>query len=327
MTEIKYDVIGKSITGASHTKSNLPNQDSVACFGDNANGKNFVFGIVSDGHGSKKCFRSHLGSAFATEVLSEIFFQFAESIKEDTNQQSLKQYVIDELPKMIVESWREKVNEHLENYPYSNDDLQILSVSKTDFSSSKFLKAKYLPYGATLIGVLMHKKYVVYVQLGDGDILIATEEGEVHRRLKEDERLLGNETTSLCLETAQNDFRTAIDFIVESPPHFIMISTDGFANAYKEDVELFKFPTDVSKLHKEKGFEYLKNNLSDWLEETSVQASGDDTTMCILVSNKIEVEEKIESEIPTPKPKEKGSWKNIITNGIDKLKNIFSKSN
>ena len=315
MTEIKYDVIGKSITGASHTKSNLPNQDSVACFGDTTNGKDFVFGIVSDGHGSKKCFRSHLGSSFATEVLSEIFTLFAESIKEDTNQQSVKQYVVDEFPKMIVESWREKVNEHLENYPYSNEDLQVLSITKADFNSPKFSKAKYLPYGATLLGVLLLKKFVVYVQLGDGDILIATEEGEVFRRLKEDDRLLGNETTSLCLETAQNDFRTAIDFIVETPPHFILISTDGFANAYKEDVELFKFPADVSKLHKEKGFNYLKQNLSDWLEETSVQASGDDTSMCIIVSNRVEVEIVIEPEQPK-QPVEKGNWKKKIITSI-----------
>lgn len=323
MTEIRYDVIGKSVTGASHTKSNLPNQDSVACFGDTANNKHFVFGIVSDGHGSKKCFRSHLGSSFATEVLNEIFTQLSDLIKEDSNQQSIKQYVVDELPTMIVESWREKVLEHLESYPYSADDLSLLSLSKTDLNSSKFEKTKFVPYGATLLGVLLLKKHVVYVQLGDGDILITTEDGEVFRRLQEDDRLLGNETTSLCLETAKNDFRIVIDFIQEAPPHFILVTTDGFVNAYKEDIELFKFPSDVSKLHREKGFDYIKENLSDWLEETSVKASGDDTSMCIIVSKKVEVEKKVETETPIVKTKEKGNWRNVISSGLDKFKNIL----
>lgn len=323
MEEIKYDVISKSITGASHTKSNLPNQDSIACFGDTDNSKDFVFGIVSDGHGSKKCFRSHLGSSFATEVLSEIFTQLSELVKENTNQQLLKQYVEDEIPKMIVEAWRAKVNEHLLYYPYSVDDLNLLSLKKTENPSPKFEKVKYIPYGATLLGVLLLKQCVIYIQLGDGDIIITNQEGQSARRLPEDDRLLGNETTSLCLATAENDFRTAIDFIIESPPHFILISTDGFANAYKEDVELFKFPADVSNLCKEKGFDYLKENLSDWLEETSMQASGDDTSMCIIVSKRVEVEKAIEPD----KPKEKGNWRSVINRGLDKFKSIFSKPN
>lgn len=323
MTEIKYDVIGKSITGASHTKSNLPNQDSVVWFGDAANDKHFVYGIVSDGHGSKKCFRSHLGSSFATEVLSEIFTQLSGLINDDSNQQSIKDYIVDELPTMIVESWQEKVLEHLESYPYSADDLSLLSLSKADLHSPKFEKNKFVPYGATLLGVLLLKKHVVYVQLGDGDILIASEEGEVFRRLPDDDRLLGNETTSLCLETAKNDFRTVIDFIQDAPPHFVLITTDGFINAYKEDIDLFKFPSDVSKLHREKGFDYIKENLTEWLEETSVKASGDDTSMCIIVSNKVEVEKEIET--PKEKPKERGNWKNVISSGLDNLKSIFSK--
>ena len=68
----------RSVMGASHIKTGLVCQDSSAHF----IGENFAVGVVADGHGSKKHFRSNLGSKFAVEATIETLRKFYENIDE-----------------------------------------------------------------------------------------------------------------------------------------------------------------------------------------------------------------------------------------------------
>ncbi len=67
----------------------------------------------------------------------------------------------------------------------------------------------YLAYGATLLAVALTSSFALYMQLGDGEILIVSDAGEVTQPLLKDERLLANETTSLCLEKPPTIFVSA----------------------------------------------------------------------------------------------------------------------
>ncbi len=298
MTARKYWVIGNSITGASHSRKNKPNQDAIIFDSHELENGSFAYGIVSDGHGSSRCFRSHLGSGFASEILEDAFIEMARNISDDTNRQELKNHAEMDLPKLIVNAWRLRVDDHVELYPYSDEELKLLVGDKKKTDNNSLKEKKYTPYGATLLGVLMLAELVLYVQLGDGDILITDEAGEVYRRFVDDQRLLGNETTSLCQDEAINEFQIAIDFLVDSPPRLILICTDGFSNAYKLDSELFMFPRDIVSLYKNRGTDIIQKSLPEWLEETTVKASGDDISVCLIFPEELaQTESQVTPEI------------------------------
>ncbi len=50
---------------------------------------------------------------------------------------------------------------------------------------------------------------LLYLQLGDGEILSVTAQGTTTRPLPPDDRLIANQTTSLCQPEAWRDFRSA----------------------------------------------------------------------------------------------------------------------
>src|SRR5436309_2091126 len=66
---LAYDwrVIGKSIRGASHFRSGLPNQDAIGWSPESGAARELVI-AVSDGHGSAKYFRSGTGAALAVQA-------------------------------------------------------------------------------------------------------------------------------------------------------------------------------------------------------------------------------------------------------------------
>ena len=100
-------------------------------------------------------------------------------------------------------------------------------------------------YGATILSVIVTEYYMVFLQLGDGDILVVSEEGEVMRPLPKDERLFANETTSLCLPYAWRDFRVRFQTIINSSPALILVSTDGYSNSFEIDEEFLKIGPDI----------------------------------------------------------------------------------
>lgn len=292
--KFKYNSIGISVRGASHMLNNIPNQDSIFIYEKDIEYSDFTYSIISDGHGSHECFRSDRGSKYATEVLKDIFDNLIQQFKEteDQNLSHIKRYINETLAKEIVTKWKEKVCENIKYYPFVDKEIEILIPNIEEQTERKNLleKKKFKAYGATLLGVLATPKYVLYVQLGDGDIVVINENNEVGNRLPEDERLIGNETTSLCIEKAWNDFRIAFDVIEDTPPKAILLSTDGLANSYPINIEdFFSFFSDSYKLSQEKGVKFINDNLSDWLQENTNKGSGDDISVAFIFSVKNEI--------------------------------------
>ena len=69
-----FNGFSHSVMGASHEKTNLVCQDSSAFKVSD----HYAIAVVADGHGSKKHFRSHLGSKFAVEAAIEAIDRFYE---------------------------------------------------------------------------------------------------------------------------------------------------------------------------------------------------------------------------------------------------------
>nr|ALS90004.1 protein phosphatase 2C [uncultured bacterium] len=151
-------------------------------------------------------------------------------------------------------------------------------------------------YGATILTVLVTETFIFYLQLGDGDILLVTDAGQVERPLPKDERLFANETTSLSSENAWPDFRFGFQILEDAPPALILISTDGYANSFISEEAFLKVGTDILKLIRSDGLDEVDRNLETWLAEASHAGSGDDTTLAIIC--RVEMMKKAEDSIP-----------------------------
>jgi hypothetical protein len=122
---------------------------------------------------------------------------------------------------------------------------------------------------------------LLYLQLGDGEILSVTAQGTTTRPLPPDDRLIANQTTSLCQPEAWRDFRSA--WVTNGAlPSLVLLSTDGYANSFRSDEDFLKIGQDYLEILREQGISSLAEELPAILTEATQQGSGDDITLAIL---------------------------------------------
>jgi serine/threonine protein phosphatase PrpC len=279
--------IGSSVKGASHKRSGKPNQDRIK-FSDNQTSIMPLILAVADGHGSKAYFRSDKGAEFAVEIAIEVCKRL-----EDATWDTIKDKKInDSLIREIVQKWRERVNSDIQNNPFTLEEEAIFKPKKELIIKRPggLNKDSVTAYGSTLIVAVIHNSFTLYLQLGDGNVLTVSSTGEIDQPLPKDDRLFGNETTSLCLPESWSDFRfrsLPLDSI-NQPPALILISTDGYSNSFSQDSEFEKVGKDLLEIICEhpdgiqEGIASIEVNLPDWLNTASEKGSGDDTTVGIL---------------------------------------------
>ena len=104
-----WRAIGRSVRGASHIRSSLPNQDAIAWFPESAEGPPLIV-AVSDGHGSPRNFRSDVGSKIAVGVTTRLVHSLLVEGQPDVDRLSaIKRTAEDRLPAELTRRWRETV--------------------------------------------------------------------------------------------------------------------------------------------------------------------------------------------------------------------------
>jgi serine/threonine protein phosphatase PrpC len=278
----EWRVIGETVPGASHLRAGIPNQDSILFVRESSRALPVVLS-VSDGHGSPKCFRSDRGSRFAVKKAAFLVAEFLDERRGRFDLAEIEDQK-DYLSKEFVRRWREAVEADLKNEPFAEREFENLE-KKSDAKARKLVEENpFLAYGATSLTVAVAEDFILYMQLGDGDILNISAAGEVARPLAEDARLLANETTSLCLPKAEKDFRFLVQKIsADESPAMILISTDGYLNSFSSEAGFFQVGTDILEMLKsDGGFEAVNDNLQSWLEEATQMGSGDDCTLAVI---------------------------------------------
>lgn len=292
--QLKWRCIGESVKGASHVRSGLPNQDAIRWFPESGIGLPLIL-AVSDGHGSAKSFRSDRGSRFAVETAIKVIQEFfLSSQSSDINFSALKDAAQRLLPPRLVNEWRKAVNkdlglsendeEKLTNKPNFTDEEKQILVDKDGEAAWQAVENNYfLAYGATVLAVLVTDSFIVYIQLGDGDILEVDSKGNTTRPLERDPNLIANETTSLCMNKAWNEFQVHIKPYPQGTPKeipaLILVSTDGYSNSFSTDEGFFKIGQDYRQMFKSNLTEEVRQKLEGFLQETSEKGSGDDITL------------------------------------------------
>ncbi len=280
--EHKWRVIGKSVRGASHVRTGLPNQDAIRWLPEPGTGLPLVL-AVSDGHGSAKCFRSDVGAGLAVETATGVIQDFLESLTEPLNPSAIKRWAEENLPREIARHWRDGVADHVSANPLTSAELDQLEAQKDINRRRQIVLEPIFAYGATLLTVVVAESFILYLQLGDGDILTVSETGEVSRApLSADDRLFANETTSLCSRDAWRDFRVHFQVISGSPPTLILISTDGYGNSFRDEAGFLQVGADILEMIRADGLDAVDEGMEAWLTEASQEGSGDDITLGIL---------------------------------------------
>jgi serine/threonine protein phosphatase PrpC len=278
---MSWKVAHACVRGSSHRRSGLPNQDAVqATVTPGAHGT-LAVAVVSDGHGSPRHFRSQIGSSLAVSTGTATLQSFLrDSVAADGHVPFVPEQV-HELERKIVSGWLSAVQSDLENNPFSQEELAALEKEEGVEGRGVVENSPELAYGATLLAAAATNQVLLYLQLGDGEILSVDAQGTTTRPLPPDDRLIANQTTSLCQPEAWKDFRTA--WITDGAlPSLVLLSTDGYANSFRSDEDFLKIGQDYLEIIRQQGISSLAEELPDILNEATQQGSGDDITLAIL---------------------------------------------
>jgi len=199
------EAIVRSSQGISHQRSSLPCQDyGDYCCLDTVN-KPLIIGAVSDGAGSARF--SEIGSKLTVETaLAELkgFPQF-QADWETQKQQNFTDLTHDKIHQELFRGLQEAI---------------VLNLTQ----KAKELGCNLQDLACTLITFIATPDWVLAAQIGDGFIVVRSQEGDYQLLSQPQKGEYWNETTFVTSATAQDDLQ--IDWFNKAP-QFIAVATDG----------------------------------------------------------------------------------------------------
>ena len=250
---------GASRRGSSHERTGAPNQDAYAVERVGA----CVVAAVADGHGGRRYVRSQVGSRLAVRLSMELGAELLSVRRPDASSAAHS------LPGRLVPAWRAAVDEHYALHPLTAEEVEKAGDGPLDPA---------ILYGATLIVAFAAGDVVAVAQIGDGSALGAAPQ-RVEHLVPGDDRLVANETTSLCLPTALADFRWGTAYFGDGSA--ILLSTDGYGNSFASEGWEDEVMADLVNELGAHGFEEVAGALDSWAAD-SAAVGGDDVTLVLL---------------------------------------------
>lgn len=252
-----------SVKGASHEQAGLPCQDSARVHITS----DVAIAAVSDGHGSEKHFRSDAGSDMATRVAIRSIMDFTERnggldkmFRENPENAARR------IAANIICCWNSEIAAH---HMYSPFNEQEHAISR---------KHGGIPvesvYGATLIAAAVTGRGLFGLQIGDGTFA-AEERGTMRFPMPEDDRLIGNLTTSLCDNDAIGSFRW---FYTAGTFTNVILSSDGLINSFVSSEDYLQFGRRIASAVAES----CTHELDEHLAQRSKAGSRDDISVAVI---------------------------------------------
>lgn len=283
-------VFGKSVQGSLHSHLNIPNQDAIRWLYSNKS--NSIILSVGDGHGSSAHFRSKIGSHLAVSSTIDILDKFFEKQSIGVHNLVLfKDAIRYTLPKILIREWITRVHLHLVMYPFTSLELEKLDLNPDSGFINKITKNPEIAYGTTMLTAVITERFIILIQIGDGNILNVDIGGNVYFPFNSryeptnnnaDFLLSDNHTESLCMNNSWLKFKTGIFGYDELKPKLILLCTDGYYNSFRDDRSFLKIGSDYLNLLRNYGSLYILKHITKILKDTSVKGSGDDITVGFL---------------------------------------------
>lgn len=275
MTKLKWGILGNSIRGPNHQISGLPNQDSIRiCCGADSKGTIIA---VADGHGSSIHFRSGTGSQIAVDTAVDILSNKFRNLDVLEIRRCVK-----DMPDLICKAWNNRTIMHYAQNQFSKNELMLVEdqIWGKDFLEQVKLNAR-IAYGTTLLVVAIDASLILYMQIGDGDIIAVDENGNTRKPLPDDVQYSRYQTKSLCSERAELDFRITTEDIDETNPVLVAASTDGYSNSFRNSEDFLKVGNAYRDLLRIIGPHLLQKILGNLLLRTTSSGSGDDISIAM----------------------------------------------
>jgi hypothetical protein len=258
--------------GAAHQATGLPNQDAVAARQVRAD---VLVVAVADGHGHRRHFRSARGSQLAVTVACEAAQDLAARLDGFQTAAPIESEALGTLVPAITGEWRDAVREDVTADPFTS----------REEASRGGGDDPVIAYGSTLLLAIAGRRWLVLVQIGDGDIMGIQPDGRPLLPVPRDPSLDGQQTTSLCGAGAEDEFRAAVVDTSATPLLGVILATDGYGNAQVADPWADAVSADLAELINDRPPEWLAGQLPLWASRcASADGSADDTTIALLIA-------------------------------------------
>ncbi len=268
-----------SVRGASHEKTGLVCQDSSAF----KLGEQYAVVVVADGHGSKKHFRSHLGSRFAVEAAIEAIDRFYERSEElEANLPENHARIIRNIEKQIISNWNRRIDEHLAECPVTEEE-------KSKFKPEDF--AAIPPesyYGSTLVAAVAGADYTFGLQIGDGSLVAVLEDGSTVMPMAYNESAPANVTASICNSNAAKMFSSF--YLPNSRLIALFGSTDGLYTSFGSEYDFLDYHSIITSRLNDSGA--FGNVILQNLKKRTHYGTEDDISLACVFHTKL-LEEKL----------------------------------
>lgn len=251
---MNFSVFSRNIIGYKNEIKNKGSQDYLSY-------KLYDEGIicaVADGHSGEYFLFSDRGAQFACESLIEVMEKYIYKEKD-------KYFIEKLLEKRVIQyeicsKWRKKVSKHYEeNMP-------------------RVFEKSYFRYGTTLLGLIIYKGYVLYLKLGDGDILLKRN----NRYKKIFYAKNQTRVDSLPEDNAYKKIYYKIEEVNESYKDCtIVIYSDGYENSYFHIKDMIKDINEAIEKYKKNIFSrfILEKSYGKILTQLSEYGSKDDISI------------------------------------------------
>nr|MBQ5526093.1 SEL1-like repeat protein [Succinivibrionaceae bacterium] len=297
------EAIESCCRGESHKDAGKPCQD---CSLAESAGL-FTIGVICDGHGGERYFRSHLGAQDASDAARKCAEEFvrnadeslfrdatftqlgtaaAEAEKKKSGRSDVRDALFRQLFASIIYNWRENVVSDAKANPVSDNERKkvpqehIEAFEKKDSDGNRTGIEK--TYGCTLICFVQTKSYWFAFHIGDGKCISfsAGKDGHIswEEPVPEDKECFLNTTTSICDANAINEFRYCYGGR-NTFPLAVFLASDGIDDSFGEDSNLANFYVQILKKIVRSSPDEAKSELDSTLPELSVHGSKDDKSV------------------------------------------------
>ncbi|MEH2237536.1 PP2C family serine/threonine-protein phosphatase [Nostoc sp.] len=193
---MNWKAVRGSAIGTSHQNQGIPCQD----YGDYLIIKDeIIVGAVADGAGSAK--HSNVGSKLVVETVLKCFSDINESPQKEAFSQPLSKEEAEKVFAKIMNQVITELQKQADEEDYSVNDL-----------------------ACTLLVFVATPDWIAAMQIGDGFIVIRSQESEYQLLFKPDKGEFINETTFITSTNAVKDMQVEV---ISEKQEFICVSTDG----------------------------------------------------------------------------------------------------
>ncbi len=251
----KYQELSIFVCGSDHADKQALCEDYSAFRKD----EHFSAIAVSTGGNESQYFRSYLGARFAVEAALDSLTAFASSVSKEMlfADKRTQERLLRQLEGSIVVNWNEKVNRHLENYPFQKEELDSVESDKHRDAYQKGIQLE-LAYRANVTAVIATDDYCLVIRDGNGECVLVEKDGKPADPLPVTRR---EDSYTLCRPNAAREFsHTCSDTV----PASIFLVTEGVRRCFARQEDYHAYIQELTQmLLKNPGDakEYLKVDL------------------------------------------------------------------